>query len=184
MLNFSFTTYTKSEVKEMLDAAGRTTREIKETKITQPQKKLLEVSKYIYLFSGIAKDDIIKITNDVKFMEFSNDEVVFKQGDQSDSIYFLLRGELAVEIEKNGVFKEVAKVKPMELFGEMAFVSKKPRNARIKSVNDKSTIIEFVIDDDAYEAATCFAFMTLYKNISTIVSKKLEATNEVVVGEG
>lgn len=184
MLNFSFTTYTASEVKEMLDAASRTTREIKDTKITQAQKKLLEVSKYIYLFNGIAKEDIIKITNDVKFMEFSEDEVVFKQGDQSDSIYFLLRGELTVELEKNGAFKELAKIKPMELFGEMAFVSKKPRSARIKSIDPKSTIIEFVIDDDAYESATCFAFMTLYKNISTIVSKKLEASNEVVAGNG
>jgi hypothetical protein len=47
-------------------------------------------------------------------------------------------------------------------------------------VDPKSTVIKFVIDDDAYEAATCFAFMKLYKNISTIVAEKLEASNEVL----
>jgi len=179
---FSFTSYTKSEVKEMLDAASRTTRDIKPNKITEAQKKLLEVSKHIYLFSGIAKDDIIKITNDVKFMEFAENEEVFSHREKSDEIYFLLRGGLAVEIEKDGVFKQVATIKPMQLFGEMAFVSKKPRSARIKSIDPKSTVIKFVIDDDAYEASTCFAFMKLYKNISTIVAEKLEASNEVLAG--
>ncbi len=180
-LSFSFTTYTASEVKEMLDAASRTTRDIKPNKITAAQKKLLEVSKYIYLFSGINKDDIIKITNDVKFMEFASGEVAFEQGEKSDEVYFLLRGELAVEVEKDGGYKAVAHIKPMQLFGEMAFVSKKPRSARIKSIDPKSTVIKFVVDDDAYEPATCFAFMKLYKNISTIVAEKLEASNEVLV---
>jgi len=179
-LSFSFTTYTKSEIKEMLDAASRTTRDIKPSVITAAQKKLLEVSKYIYLFSGVAKDDIIKITNDVKFMEFAEGEMVFDQGEKNDEIFFLLRGELSVEIGHDGGYKEVAHIKPMELFGEMAFVSKKPRSARIKSVDPKSTVIKFVIDDDAYEASTCFAFMKLYKNISTIVAEKLEASNEVL----
>jgi len=178
---FSFTTYTKSEVREMIDAASRTTRDIKDNKITQAQKKLIEVAKHIYLFSGINRDDIIQITNDVKFMEFASGEVVFEEKEQSDEIYFLLRGELAVEVNKEGEYKELAHIKPMELFGEMAFVTKQPRNARIKSVNEKSTVIKFVIDDDAYDSSTSFAFMKLYKNIAFIVAKKLEASNETLV---
>jgi mannose-6-phosphate isomerase-like protein (cupin superfamily) len=178
---FTFTTYTKSEVKEMLDAANRTTRDIKPSKMTDAQKKLLEVSKYIYLLNGIVKEDIIKITNDVSFMEFAENEEVFAHKEKSDEIYFLLRGMLAVEIEKEGVFKQVAAIKPMQLFGEMAFVTKKPRSARIKSIDPKSTVIKFVIDDDAYDASTCFAFMKLFKNIATIVAEKLEVSNEALV---
>lgn len=178
---FPFTNYTNSEVRQMLDAASRTTRDIKDNKITQAQKKLLEVSKYIYLLNGINREDTIQITNDVKFMEFAAGEVVFQEKDQSDEIYFLLRGELAVEVSKEGTYKEVARIKPMELFGEMAFVTKQPRNARITSVGDKSTVIKFVIDDDAYDSGTCFAFMKLYKNIAYIVAKKLEASNATLV---
>jgi hypothetical protein len=69
----------------------------------------------------------------------------------------------------------------MQLFGEMAFVTKKPRSARIKSIDPKSTVIKFVIDDDAYDASTCFAFMKLFKNIATIVAEKLEVSNEALV---
>ena len=174
---FGFTTYTKSEVQQMLDAASRTTRDIKPTKTTLAQKKLLEVSKHIYLFKGIQNDDIIAITNDVQFMEYAKDEVIFEEGDQSDDIYFLLRGFLSVEVAEG---KQVARISPMELFGEMAFISKKPRSATIRALEDKSTVIKFVVDDDAYEASTSFAFMRLYKNIATIVAKKLEASNAVI----
>ncbi len=177
---FSFTTYTKSEVKQMLDAASRTTRDIKPTQTSLAQKKLIEVSKHIYLFSGINNEDVIAITNDVQFMEYAKDEVIFKEGDQSDDIYFLLRGFLSVEVGREQ--KQVARISPMELFGEMAFISKKPRNATIRALEDKSTVIKFVVDDDAYESATSFAFMKLYKNIATIVVKKLEASNEIIAG--
>lgn len=175
---FNFTTYTKSDIEKMLQAATVTTREIRSTEMTKAQKKLLEVGKYIYILKDISNEDIIKMTSDVEFLEFKENEIVFEDKEESDEIYFLLRGMLAVDVKKGDEYKEIASIKPLELFGEMAFVSKKPRNARIRSVREQSTVIKFVIDEGAYEPSLCYSFMKLYKNIATVIAKKLETSND------
>jgi len=177
---FNFTNYLKSDVELMLKAANTTTRDIKRSEITQAQKKLIEVSKYIYILKDILNEDILKMTRDVEFLEFKENEIIFEDGEESDEIYFLLRGLLSVDIKKGGEYREIAQIKPLELFGEMAFISKKPRSARIRSIRENSTIIKFVIDEGAYEPSICHAFMKLYKNIASVIVKKLEASNDFI----
>ena len=54
---------------------------------------------------------------------------VITQDQRGDGAYFLISGELRVEIEVDGATKEVGVVTPGELFGVLAMVDHRPRSA-------------------------------------------------------
>ena len=68
-------------------------------------------------------------------------EVIFKEGDSEDTMYFIKEGK--VEISKNmGDAEQVlAFLGPNDFFGEMALLSKTPRSATAKAVNDTVVVV-------------------------------------------
>ena len=68
--------------------------------------------------------------------QFGPDQIIFKEGDPGDRVYFIESGE--VEVVRNGVV--LAKLGPGEYFGEMALLNHKPRNATVRAVK-KTQII-------------------------------------------
>lgn len=64
---------------------------------------------------------------------FGPDEVVFRQGDTGDSVYFIRSGEVEVVREDGPEPTVLAKLSEGHYFGEMALLSNEPRNATIRT---------------------------------------------------
>ena len=60
---------------------------------------------------------------------FTDGQVVFKQGDASEKFFIIRSGQVVLTREANGVTKEIAKVGPGEVVGEMGVLQKLPRSA-------------------------------------------------------
>ena len=75
------TNYTKQEIERILEAAN-------DIGLTISQEKLLEISDKIYLFDGIKKEDIIRMTANVKFKRYAKGDVIMNLGDKTREIYF------------------------------------------------------------------------------------------------
>ena len=60
---------------------------------------------------------------------FTDGQVVFKQGDPSEKFFIIRSGQVILTREANGVTKEIAKVGPGEVVGEMGVLQKLPRSA-------------------------------------------------------
>ena len=60
---------------------------------------------------------------------FTDGQVVFKQGDPSEKFFIIRSGQVVLTREANGVTKEIAKVGPGEVVGEMGVLQKLPRSA-------------------------------------------------------
>ena len=60
-------------------------------------------------------------------------EVVFRQGDIGDSVYFIRSGEVEVVREDGPELAVLAKLPAGHYFGEMALLSNEPRNATIRT---------------------------------------------------
>ena len=60
---------------------------------------------------------------------FADGQVIFKQGDPSDKFFIIRTGQVILTREANGVTKEIAKVGPGEVVGEMGVLQKLPRSA-------------------------------------------------------
>ncbi len=60
---------------------------------------------------------------------FTDGQVVFKQGDPSEKFFIIRSGQVVLTREANGITKEIAKVGPGEVVGEMGVLQKLPRSA-------------------------------------------------------
>ncbi len=162
------TNYTKAEVDKIIQAAHTET-------ITKSQEKLLEIRDKIYLFNGIDKDSIIRMTKNVNFKRCKRGDVIMQEGDEGEDIYFILSGLAVVVVAKN---KIVAKIEAGNMFGEMAFLTKKPRSATILAHSEGTVIISFQIDEAKCNDIFSYPFAFLYKNIALDLTKKLELSNK------
>jgi CRP-like cAMP-binding protein len=61
---------------------------------------------------------------------------VFKEGDQSDGMYLVRKGEIVVYLEREGNIINLAKIGAGGMVGEMAFFEQKPRSASVRAETD------------------------------------------------
>ena len=71
---------------------------------------------------------------------FGPGEIVFRQGDHGDRVYLLVKGEVEVFREENGIEESIARLRAGECFGEMALLSDAPRNAGIRALTEADVL--------------------------------------------
>ncbi|HEY5742991.1 MAG TPA: FAD-dependent oxidoreductase [Terrimicrobiaceae bacterium] len=67
---------------------------------------------------------------------FEKGETIFAGGDFGDKVYFVIKGEAAVE--RNGL--QLARLASGDVFGEAALISNQPRNATIRATSSLDTV--------------------------------------------
>ncbi|MDD2670993.1 MAG: YhjD/YihY/BrkB family envelope integrity protein [Syntrophales bacterium] len=78
---------------------------------------------------------------------YRKDEYIFREGDTSREIYYILLGEVAVEKGMGRFRKVLTEMGPGQHFGEMAALAREPRTASIRAVQDSEIA---VIDPDVF----------------------------------
>jgi len=73
--------------------------------------------------------------------QLKSGELLFKEGDPSDSMYVVKKGRLSVYKAKGSTEVELAEIGAGSMIGEMAFFDQKPRSASIRATTE-SEIIE------------------------------------------
>ena len=77
------------------------------------------------LLAGLGEQDLLRVAAIAVDMIFEPGETLFRQGDPGDSLYVILDGEVAIEMD--GV--EVAVLRNGQFFGEVAVLAELPRIA-------------------------------------------------------
>jgi DNA-binding NarL/FixJ family response regulator len=70
----------------------------------------------------------------------SEGDHLFKEGDESDSIYILKSGELQVYTQKGDQFVELAIINQQQMIGEMALIDRSLRSASIRAIRDTEVL--------------------------------------------
>lgn len=73
--------------------------------------------------------------------KLSKNEVLFREGDESDAMYVIKSGRIAITKAKGSGEIILAEKKAGEMLGEMAFFDNKPRSAGAKAIQDVEVII-------------------------------------------
>lgn len=165
-LRVIFTNYTEQEV-------ARIKKAVKSFEISISHKKMFEISDKLYIFNNINKDDIIKITKNVKFKRHKKGDIVIQEGKKDNQVYFILYGSCAI-VSKGNV---VATIKSGYMFGEMSFLTKAPRSATVIVHKEGTTLLSFEINEDKFSQKYALSFAMLYKNMALDLSNKLKKSN-------
>lgn len=128
---------TKKDVNKAAFTASNTTGALDATaleKIGLTPEQLIFLIKKSDLFSSMDEAHCKKLIQLTTLVILENNHVLFNQGDASDSMYFVVKGQLQAYTEVNKTPKIVGIIKQGEAVGELGVFSQKPRSLSIKSI--------------------------------------------------
>ncbi len=134
-------------------------------------EQLLASKEKFHIFKSMNDADIVSIVIKVEFTTFAKGEIVIKEGDHSEMVYFILAGECNVVTSRSvvGVLGVNA------LFGEISGLEKRARQATVRATQDTVTLA-FLINYDNFEKCIV-PFAYFYRNISKDLIDKLTKLN-------
>jgi CRP-like cAMP-binding protein len=125
-----------SQVSEDQDQEG-------EGKKSKPwSERLQEAVAAIPFFSPLSADERKKLADEATLHVFNAEEMIIREGDPGRSIYVILDGQVRVFTrDHHGEELELAVLGIGQFFGEMSFLTGKPRSGSV-SAQDTSVIVE------------------------------------------
>lgn len=91
-------------------------------------------------FSLLSDDELAIVRDQAEIRHYKLGQVVFRQGDAGDAMYVVYSGKVRVIRDENGEELPLNTLFAGDHFGEMALVSRGPRNATIRSAADSTLI--------------------------------------------
>jgi CRP-like cAMP-binding protein len=93
------------------------------------------------VFSTLAQDDLAQVAEVIVPRQFSAGEIVFHEGDRSDTCYVMRSGRVrAVRAHTDGRTLTLATFGAGEIFGELAMFDEESRSATIEAVEDSEAV--------------------------------------------
>ncbi len=108
----------------------------------QPEAEVEEPDLRIPFLSSLPEDEIKQIIERLKSQSFLPGQKVVEEGDFGDSIFVIVSGEAKVVAHILGTEIELATLSVGDVFGEMAFLTGRPRTASVIAV-DELRVMEF-----------------------------------------
>ncbi len=97
----------------------------------------LALIKEIPLFGGLNEKDLVTIVSDLRPKEYSKDELIFRQGDESREVYIILRGKVRIyKISPSGNETSIDIFSTADVLGEFAALDNQPRSTAAQAVGD------------------------------------------------
>jgi len=84
---------------------------------------------------------------DHSLIEFAKDDMIIKEGDDSTSLYMLIKGTSLITKTTDDANIRLSKLRPGEIFGEMSAFSRKPRQSNVVANDD---VLVLKMDDDFF----------------------------------
>ncbi|MFN2183580.1 MAG: cyclic nucleotide-binding domain-containing protein, partial [Anaerolineae bacterium] len=129
----------------------------------------------IKLLSGLSSGQLEDVGSRLKPTRFEQDEIVIKQGEPGDEMYFIESGRARVVREMSSTRALVlAELGAGDLFGEMALLTGAPRSATVTALSELNLWILSHADFD--ELVTAYPNLALA--VSRLLSQRLRDTDE------
>lgn len=119
-----------------------------------------------------------KVVTNLPILEVENEMVVFEQGDQDFTMYFVLDGSVTLYATKGSSEHEVTQIKKYGFFGENELYTQTPRNVSAKTTSPtKLVAIKTVAEFEKFVTDNRWLSGKIMENMST----KLAETNVALV---
>ena len=134
-------------------------------------EQLLTNKKKFHIFKDMTDADIVAIIVKVEFNTFNKGEIVIKEGDKSEMVYFILSGECNVVASRS----VVGTLGHHALFGEISGLEQRERQATVRATKD-TVALAFLINYAHFEKSIV-PFAYFYRNITKNLIEKITNLN-------
>ncbi len=138
--------------------------------------ELVKLLRSVEMFAGLNDSQLALLANIFKERVLKENEVLFRQGDEGDSMCLIREGfvEVVVESESAPGGRTIVNLGPGQSVGEMALIDRGPRSATVRATAD-GTVVAVVLRDDfekLCEENTEIGYRTMH-NIAADLSFRL-----------
>ncbi|MDH3217890.1 MAG: serine/threonine-protein kinase [Gammaproteobacteria bacterium] len=133
--------------------------------------------RYLAFFKDFSDEQITEVVNASEWKEYEKGTVIVTEGEQETAFYIIAKG--GVEVVKND--KVVGLMKQGDCFGEIAFLTRQPRNATIVARTDVSLMS---VSTSLMEQASTETQLRYYRIfLENLISRLSQATDKLVEAE-
>ena len=133
--------------------------------------------RYLAFFKDFSDEQITEVVNASDWTEFKKGEVIVTEGEQETAFYIIAKG--GVEVVKNE--KVVGMMKQGDCFGEIAFLTRQPRNATIMARTEVSLMR---VSTSLMEQASTETQLRYYRIfLENLIARLSQATDKLVEAE-
>jgi glutaminase len=130
------------------------------------------------LLAGLSGDEVRLVREVVQQQTFHAQDIIIREGDAPNAMYFLLLGKTSVWIQlAAGMEKRVATFSPGMTFGEMALLDRAPRSAAVRADQEVECAS---LSLDAFEklsAGHAKIQTAIYRNLARILARRVRKSN-------
>lgn len=125
------------------------------------------------LFEGLSEDEIEVILQATNSCWFEKNDIIFREGDTSKSLFLMEEGSVSVLKNINNLDTMIARLEAKSVFGEMALTLDVPRTATIKAL-ERVHVRELLYDDfRALVGIHCMAASKISFNIAKLLTGRI-----------
>ena len=143
----------------------------------------IKLLKEIPLFRDLKREEIKQIAEITEEITMSKNSFLFKQGDEADSFYIILEGEVEVIKEFSQKEQKLVNMSRGAIIGEMAFLTETRRTGTIRATEETKLI---KISKDKFKKLMEEEHIAVYKlvyRIAQILSFRLARISEQFVDQ-
>jgi signal transduction histidine kinase len=138
---------------------------------------MLDELRKIPLFADLSEEDLKRLYQMAETVSVPAGQLVLREGDQGDSLFVVLSGELEVTKRQGSQDILLALYEPGQFFGEMALLEQAPRSASVRTLQ-KSRLL--VISQDAFQTLLSCSPSAPIKILHTVTSR-LRSTESALI---
>jgi CRP-like cAMP-binding protein len=147
-------------------------------------KTVTDFLKSFPFFESLTSEELLVTVGHINFMEVEANEIIFREGEHADCVYFVIEGELDVIKESTGGKPGsttdqvlIATLSKGRSIGEMAVIDKTPRSATVK-VRTKATLASLTLEGfDLLLLNHPKVGIKILKGIARLLSQNLRRTS-------
>jgi serine/threonine protein kinase len=130
--------------------------------------------RFLAFFKDFSDEQITEVVNACEWKEFAKGEVIITEGEQETAFYIIAKG--GVDVVKND--KVVGIMKQGDCFGEIAFLTRQPRNATIAARTEVSLMS---VSASLMEQASTETQVRYYRIfLENLIARLSQATDKLV----
>lgn len=116
--------------------------EVREITVDDVIDRRIAILQEMDLFSGMGREDLVNLLDDLHPRDYAKDEIIFRQGDESQQIYLILHGKVRVyKISPSGSETSIDIFSAHDILGELAALDGQPRSASGKAITATSLLV-------------------------------------------